>query len=172
MSWISVIITLGVIILGFTLDKKEKAKKAGLQGGAYRQQDTHGAELSDRFRVLREKSSEREYLDETSVQDYSDRSLEYNYSVRVADSYQSIEHSEPMDRIDNYMKIESPEEHVFSDIENEGIRVTEDNEMDSISGYVFDEIKDAVEERHESMVVDPELMIIYSELLKPKFKEF
>ena len=172
MSWFSIIIALGAIFLGFALENKNKAKKAERNGTPFKQRDTHNADLSDLFNVLREKISEREYSDRVSEYEYSDKASEYNDSGRVADSYESVEYSEPVDRIDYYERIEPPKEHVFSEIENEGIRVTEDDDPDSISNYVFDEIKDAVEERHESMKVDPELMIIYSELMKPKFKEF
>ena len=163
MSLVSIIITIGVIILGFVLENKSKAKNAERKGTPFKQHDTHDADLSDLFNVLRGKASEQEY---------SDRASEYNYSGEVENSYESVEYSEPVDKIDYYERIEPPKEHVFSEIENEGIRVTEDDDLDSISNYVFDEIKDAVEEIHESMKVDPELMIVYSELMKPKFKEF
>lgn len=53
----------------------------------------------------------------------------------------------------------------------EGVRSTEDLDPDSIENFKFGNIGDIKSVESKSIEIDPEMMIIYSEILNPKFKE-
>lgn len=142
MDAVAIILTLGFMVLGFALDAKNKAKKIENNKNRASNSAESNMDLFSLFGIEQEDAPVERVYHEPVVED-----------IVVPES---VERPRVEDMIIQMAEVKTE---------------PEDEDPDSIANFVFDKIGDIKIEEKKSLEIDPEMMIIYSEILKPKFKE-